>query len=191
VASDEVAESGGRRPLRAENPQPIRNPADVAASAAVQHDRLMTSKAGPASDANGSGAARPSTESASRQGPLGGLTPFDQARVVFAAFDAKDVATLASLVSDDVRIRLGNAEEAQGKPAFVAAVKAFLASVAAFHHHVVNVWHDGGALIAQLEVQYTRHDGAEVTLPCCNVFQLSDGSLADYRVYMDISPVYE
>jgi hypothetical protein len=28
-------------------------------------------------------------------------------------------------------------------------------------------------------------------LPCCNVFRLRDGFVADYRVYMDINPVYE
>jgi ketosteroid isomerase-like protein len=150
--------------------------------------------ASKAHDASGSGAAHPPTESArpeaSREGPLGGLGPFDQARVVFAAFDAKDVATLTSLVSDDVRIRLGNAEEAEGRHAFVKAVQEFVVSVAAFDHHVLNVWADGDALIVQLEVRYTRHDGGEVTLPCCNVFQLGDGLLLDYRVYMDISPVY-
>jgi hypothetical protein len=32
-------------------------------------------------------------------------------------------------------------------------------------------------------------DGAEPRLPCCNVFRLRDGLVADYRVYMDISPV--
>jgi ketosteroid isomerase-like protein len=182
---------GAARPSEAENPHPIRNPADVAASVAAQDVLRMASNARHTSDTSGSGAVRPPTGSASREGPLGGLAPFDQARVVFAAFDAKDVATLTSLVRDDVRIRLGNAEEAQGKPAFVEAVEAFVASVAAFHHHVLNVWRDGDTLIVQLEVRYTRHDGGEVTLPCCNVFRLDDGSLADYRVYMDISPVYE
>jgi ketosteroid isomerase-like protein len=37
---------------------------------------------------------------------------------------------------------------------------------------------------------YTRLDGAELTLPCCNVFRVRDGAVADYRVYMDIAPVY-
>jgi ketosteroid isomerase-like protein len=147
----------------------------------------MASNARHTSDAS---AARLPTGSASHEGPLGGLAPSDQARVVFAAFDAKDVATLASLVSDDVRIRLGNTEEARGKPAFVEAAQAFVASVAAFHHQVLNVWRDGDVLIVQLDVRYTRHDGSEVTLPCCNVFRLGDGLLIDYRSYMDISPVY-
>jgi ketosteroid isomerase-like protein len=53
----------------------------------------------------------------------------DQIRSIFATFDAKDVSTLAGFMTDDVRLRLGNAEMIQGKTAFVDAVNAFLASV--------------------------------------------------------------
>jgi ketosteroid isomerase-like protein len=89
-----------------------------------------------------------------------------------------------------VRLQLGNAGVVEGKSAFVEALQAFFASVAGFRHNVTDVWSDGEALIAELDVQYTRLDGGELTLPVCNVFRLRDGSVADYRVYMDISPVY-
>jgi ketosteroid isomerase-like protein len=49
----------------------------------------------------------------------------DQLRRVFATFDAKDVSTLARLVTDDVELRLGNAEMIKGRTAFVDAVDAF------------------------------------------------------------------
>ena len=49
---------------------------------------------------------------------------------------------------------------------------------------------DRDAIIAELRVHYTRLDGTELTLPCCNVFRVRDGAVADYRVYMDITPVY-
>jgi ketosteroid isomerase-like protein len=142
------------------------------------------------SDQPGLGAGTGAANAAGSGGPLAGLEPAEQAARVFASFDAKDVATLVCLVSEDVRMQLGNAEEAHGNIAFATEVRAFTASVAAFHHRLVNVWHDGDALICQLEVQYTRHDGGEVTLPCCNVFRLRNGLVVDYRVYMDISPVY-
>jgi ketosteroid isomerase-like protein len=110
---------------------------------------------------------------------------------MFAAFDAKEVSTLAELVTDDVRLRLGNAPTAQGKSAFVAAVNAFLGSVAGFRHEILNLWRDGQSVIAELDVHYTRLDGGEVTLPCCNVFKLRDGLISGYRSYMDANPVYE
>ena len=96
------------------------------------------------------------------------VNPADHVRAIFGAFDAKDVSALAAFMTDDVRLRLGNADPVQGRPAFVEAVSAFLASVAGFRHEVLNVWRDGDALIAEFDVHYTRLDGGEVTLPCCN-----------------------
>jgi ketosteroid isomerase-like protein len=118
------------------------------------------------------------------------MSPSDHARAIFAAFDTKDVSALAAFMSDDVRLRLGNAETAQGKAAFVDAVRAFLGSVAGFRHELINVWSDGDALIAELDVRYSRLDGREVTVPCCNVFGLRDGLVVDYRSYIDATPVY-
>jgi len=56
----------------------------------------------------------------------------DHIRQVFATFDTQDISALAAFMTDDVRLRLGNAETVQGKSAFVSAVNAFLGSVAVF-----------------------------------------------------------
>ena len=111
-------------------------------------------------------------------------------RAIFETFDAKDVSALAAFVTDDVRLRLGNAEPVEGKPAFVEAVNAFFASVAGFRHDVIDVWSDGNTLIVELEVHYTRLDGRQVSVPGCNVFRLRDRSVAGYRSYIDVTPVY-
>jgi ketosteroid isomerase-like protein len=115
----------------------------------------------------------------------------DHIRRVFATFDARDVPALAAFMADDVRLRLGNAETVQGRAAFVSAVNAFLGSVAGVRHEVLNVWSDGDMVIAEFDVHYGRLDGEKVTLPCCNVFRLRDGLIAEYRSYMDATPVYE
>ena len=118
------------------------------------------------------------------------MTPGDHIRTLFGTFDAQDVSALAAFMTDDVRVRLGNVEPVQGKSAFVEAVNAFIGSVAGFRHEVVSVWSDGDALIAEFDVHYTRLDGGEVTLLCCNVFRLRDGLVAEYRSYIDAAPVY-
>lgn len=118
------------------------------------------------------------------------LSPLHHVQAIFAAFDSKDIAALAALVTDDIRLQIGNADVVNGKPEFVEALEAFVVSVASFRHTVTNVWTDVDAVIAELKVHYTRLDGTELTLPCCNVFRLRDGAVADYRVYMDITPVY-
>jgi ketosteroid isomerase-like protein len=114
----------------------------------------------------------------------------DQLRRVFATFDAKDVSVLAGFMADDIKLRLGNAPATQGKAAFVDAVDAFLGSIAAVRHEILTVYVDGDAAIVEFDVHYTRHDGDVVTLPCCNVFRLRDGLIAEYRSYIDAAPVY-
>ncbi|MEY2523102.1 MAG: hypothetical protein QOJ66_1667, partial [Ilumatobacteraceae bacterium] len=114
----------------------------------------------------------------------------DELRRVFATFDAKDVSSLADFMTDDVELRLGNADTITGKTAFVDAVNAFLGSVAGVRHDILTVYRDGDAAIVEFNVQYTRHDGRVVTLPCCNVFRLRDGLIAEYRSYIDANPVY-
>jgi ketosteroid isomerase-like protein len=114
----------------------------------------------------------------------------DRLRKVFATFDAKDVSTLAGFMTDDVAFRLGNAEVIRGRPAFVDAVNAFLSSIAGVRHEILTVYTDDDAAIVEFDVHYTRHDGGVVTVPCCNVFRLRDGLIAEYRSYIDAAPVY-
>jgi len=118
------------------------------------------------------------------------MCPDDRARAIFAAFDAKDVARLAGLMTDDVRLRLGNADTVEGRAAFVDAVSAFVGSVAGFRHEVRDAWEDDDVVVTELDVHYTRLDGREVTVPCCNVFVFRGGSVAEYRSYIDATPVY-
>src|SRR6476661_7434919 len=114
----------------------------------------------------------------------------EQLRRVFATFDAQDVSTLAEFMTDDVQLRLGNAEMVNGKAAFIDAVNAFLGSIAGVRHEILRVYSDRDAAIVEFDVHYTRQDGGVVTLPCCNVFRLRDGLIAEYRSYMDAAPVY-
>ena len=108
----------------------------------------------------------------------------------FAAFDAHDVTTLVGFIAEGIELRLGNAEMVHGKTAFVDAVNAFHGSVAAVRHEILDVYRDGDVAIVETDVRYTRSDGNVVTLPCCNVFRLQDGLIAEYRSYVDASPVY-
>jgi ketosteroid isomerase-like protein len=120
----------------------------------------------------------------------GSHSPLHYAQAVFAAFDAKDVAALAALMTEDVRLQLGNADVVNGRAELIEALDTFFVSVAGVRHVVTDVWSDRNVVIAELRVHYTRLDGTAITLPCCNVFRLRDGAVADYRVYMDITPVY-
>jgi ketosteroid isomerase-like protein len=118
------------------------------------------------------------------------VSPVNLIRGVFAALDAKDSAAVTAAMTDDVRMRLGNADVVEGKANFRTASEAFVASIAAISHEITSMWSVDDVVIAEMDVHYERLDGGNVTLPCCNVFRVRDGVVCDYRVYLDIAPVY-
>jgi ketosteroid isomerase-like protein len=120
------------------------------------------------------------------------LTPAELARSAFAANDARDIDALSELVTDDVRLTFGNAGTVTGRDAFRKASADFNASLDSFSHEITALFEvaDAGVVVAELSVSYRRLDGRELTLPCCNVFRIRDGRIADYRIYMDINPVF-
>jgi ketosteroid isomerase-like protein len=117
-------------------------------------------------------------------------TTADQLTRVFAAFDARDVSTLATFITDDVQLRLGNGPAVRGKADFVDEVNAFHDSVAGVHHEILYVYTDDDIAIVEFDVRYTRRDGRTVVLPCCNVFRITNGLISEYRSYVDATPVY-
>jgi hypothetical protein len=66
-------------------------------------------------------------------------------------------------VTDDVRLRLGNAGTVEGKAAFVDAVNEFLGSVAGCRHEIINVWRDGDTLVTglRMEILYSARSTSE------------------------------
>jgi ketosteroid isomerase-like protein len=118
------------------------------------------------------------------------VSPENLVRGVFAALDAQDAAGVTARMTDDVRMRLGNADLVEGKAKFREATTAFVASITAIRHEITSMWSVDDVVIAELDVHYERLDGRKVTLPVCNVFRVRDGLVSDYRVYLDIGPVY-
>jgi hypothetical protein len=113
-------------------------------------------------------------------------------RELFAAVDAGDTERIAGFVTDGVRFRFGSAEPLTGRADLAAASRQFSASIGGLHHEITDLWQPApGTVVAELQVTYRRLDGSELTLPCCNIFRLSsDGLVEDYRIYMDVNPVF-
>ena len=112
-------------------------------------------------------------------------------QALFAAIDSGDAATVGSLIADDVQFRFGSADKIVGKEAFGAASQEFLGSIAGIRHEILDLWEVGNdSVVSVMDVHYTRRDGQTLTLPCCNVFGFRDGLVHDYRIYMDVNPVF-
>lgn len=114
-------------------------------------------------------------------------------RKLFTAIDAQKIDVATSLMTEDVFFRFGSAEPTVGREAFVASSAALAAVLAGISHELSSVWTTNQpepAVICEMDVTYLRLDSTQVTLPCVNIFRLRDGLIADYRIYMDINPVF-
>jgi ketosteroid isomerase-like protein len=111
---------------------------------------------------------------------------------IFNAMDAGDVDAMTSHMTEDVVTRLGNMDEVHGRAAFTTMFNEVGRIVSGLDHQVLGLWHaveDFDVWIAHLRVTYTLLDASTVTLPACNVFRMRANRVAEYRVYVDLSPV--
>ena len=111
-------------------------------------------------------------------------------RELFAALDAGQAPRALDLLTEDVRFQFCSAEPVVGHEAVAANGAAMATTVTALSHDLHTVWAVDDAVICEMAVTYTRHDGSRLTLPCLNVFRLRQGRIADYRIYMDVNPVF-
>lgn len=109
---------------------------------------------------------------------------------LFAAIDAKDAGRFGEFLEADGSFRFGSAPVVTGRTAIVQAVEAFFATIAALSHEVTNTIADGSTLVCEGNVTYQRHDGSEISLPFVDVFELDNRLITDYKIYMDIGPLY-
>jgi hypothetical protein len=61
-------------------------------------------------------------------------------REIFEAIDSGDVDALCRQVTEDIRFQFGNAEVITSRSAFEAASIAFLKSIAAIRHELLDLW---------------------------------------------------
>ena len=118
-------------------------------------------------------------------------TPDAVVRELLAATDAKDTAAVARLLTDDVRVRFGNAEPVHGKAALFDGDDQFLDSIAGLRQEIHDLWTVADdVVLAEMTVHYERLDGGRVSLPCVDTFRLRDGLVHDYRIYIDLSLLF-
>ncbi|HWM17655.1 MAG TPA: nuclear transport factor 2 family protein [Microbacterium sp.] len=110
---------------------------------------------------------------------------------VLGLIDAKDVRGLSELLAEDARAFFGNAEPMIGRDGITAGLSEFYTTIAGVRHDVVNTWTSGAHTIAHATATYRRLDGKQVTVPSATIYHANDaGKIDDYRIFIDLSPVY-
>ena len=109
---------------------------------------------------------------------------------IFETIDRMDAKGFASYFTEDGLFRFGNVPTVKGRGEIVSAVEQFFASIKGLSHRVIDQWSVEGVDIAEVEVTYTRQDDSQVDLTAACIFRLDGEQVADYRIYMDINPLY-
>lgn len=109
---------------------------------------------------------------------------------LFASIDAMDTEGFLGFIAPNAEFRFASAPPVHGHAAIREAVDGFFSSIAALSHDLQRLVADGDSVVCEGEVTYTRHDGSTITLPFCNVFDVQDGLISLYRIYIDVAPLY-
>ena len=109
---------------------------------------------------------------------------------LFAAIDAKDIDTFLDHLTDEPSFRFGSAPAAVGRDGVRAAVDGFFGTIAGLSHELDLAMAEGDTLVCGGTVTYTRHDGSSVAIPFVDVFDMDGLKIKNYKIYMDIAPLY-
>ncbi len=109
---------------------------------------------------------------------------------MFAAIDRKDSEAFVGYLADDALFRFGSAPAVRGRDAIRVVVDAFFSSIAGSTHAIRQTLTNGTTRVCEGEVTYRRLDGTSVTLPFTDVFEYEGDRIAEYKIYIDIAPLY-
>jgi len=109
---------------------------------------------------------------------------------VFADVDRMDAKAFASNLAEDCVLRFANADEVVGRDAIEQAIAGFFSTIKGLSHHIVEKWDVDATTIVQLEVTYTRMDDRRVTLPAVTIYRRAGDLIDEYRIYIDLAPIY-
>lgn len=114
---------------------------------------------------------------------------------VFEIIDRMKADEYASYFAEDASFRFGNAEPIVGRQTIRDAMVVFFSTIKGLHHEVVGVWEgeweQGDVYSVETEVTYKRTDDGVVSLPATSTMRMNGDLIQDWRIFADISPVYE
>ncbi|MGF6754049.1 nuclear transport factor 2 family protein [Paraburkholderia sp. GAS334] len=115
---------------------------------------------------------------------------FEYVSEVYEAIDSKDEQQLARYLTENCTFVYANSDPVTGRANVAEASKAFMALIAGIKHHLLDVWSFDDVVISRLDVTYTRKDGSTLTVPGVTIWRLRDRQIDDYRIYIDVAPLF-
>ena len=110
---------------------------------------------------------------------------------LFAAVDAKDTERFLGFLTAEASFRFGSAPAVEGRGVIHSAVDGFFSTISGLSHDLIRIVAENSVVFCEGEVTYTRHDATVITLPFMNVLEFDSELISDYKIYMDVGPLYD
>ena len=109
---------------------------------------------------------------------------------LFTDIDSMEPERFSQHLADDVTMRFGNADPIHGRAAVQQAWADFCAGLAGVSHERLRSWESDAGTVAEANVTYTKPDGSTVTVPVVTLYTEGDGGIDDYRIFIDLAPLF-
>ena len=102
----------------------------------------------------------------------------------------KSLDEYASFFAEEAVYRFANYPAIRGRSAIREAAAGFRQRVRKVAHSMQGMWEARDTVVCEMEITYTRLDGTDVTVPCCDVFRIQGDKIEEMRVFVDVTPVF-
>lgn len=108
----------------------------------------------------------------------------------FEAVDGKDLDGFLGLHAEDHLLVFGPRAPIAGRAEMGEPIRGFWSAIGTLNHDVRRVASAGDTVYVESVIAYERLDHRVVEVPCCDVFRVKDGRIAETRAYLDQSPIW-
>ena len=109
---------------------------------------------------------------------------------LFSDIDSLEPERFTQHLAEDVTMRFGNADPIHGRDAVRDVWAGFCEGIDGVSHEGLRQWQSDHGTVAEANVTYTRKDGGTVTVPVATIYREGDGGITDYRVFIDLAPLF-
>ena len=111
-------------------------------------------------------------------------------RRIVASDERLDAAAFGEVLTDDATFRFGSGPATVEKSNIVPLVTGFFGQIKGLRHDLFVAWESPVVLAYEANVTYLRRDDRTVVIPYANVLRLRGDLIHDYRIYIDIAPLF-
>lgn len=101
-----------------------------------------------------------------------------------------NVDKFLAYLTPDVKWHFANSDVIIGHDAVKESLLGFWATMDSVTHHIVKSFEVDDTVIVQFDMEYRRKDGTSVHIPCCDILIFNGDLVCDFRIYIDLAPLY-